>query len=132
MSMARTLAGVGALYVTPVPTSLTKDVEPLTPLHRLYVEASPFVLIATSGPAGVAWSPRGDAPGLARAAADRTRHIRDRRGNSRRDTLRNLVVDPRIGLLCLVPGIGVTLRVNGTVELSIGLQLRESFCVEGK
>src|SRR4051794_24889765 len=129
MSMVRTLAELEALYDTPVPTSLIKEVEHLTPLHRLYVEASPFVLIATSGPDGVDCSPRAAAPGFVRVVDDRTPHTPDRRGNNRLDTLRNLVVDPRIGLLFLVPGIGVTLRVNGNVELSIDLQLREAFSV---
>src|SRR3954451_6399073 len=132
MSMVRTLAELEALYDTPVPTSPTKEVEHLTPLHRLYVEASPFVLIATSGPDGVDCSPRGDAPGFVRVVDDRTLHIPDRRGNNRLDTLRNLVVDPRIGLLFLVPGIGVTLRINGTAELSTDLALRESFAMGDK
>lgn len=65
-------------------------------------------------------------------ADERTLLIPDRRGNNRLDTLRNLVVDPRIGLLFLVPGIGVTLRVNGTAELSTDLELRQSFEIDGK
>jgi len=132
MSTVRTLAELEALYDTPVPTSIIKEVDHLTPLHRLYVEASPFVVIATSGPGGLDCSPRGDAPGFVRPVDERTLHIPDRRGNNRLDTLRNLVVDPRIGLLFLVPGIGVTLRVNGTVELSTDLELRQSFAVVGK
>ena len=132
MSTVRTLAELEALYDTPVPTSLIKEVDHLTALHRLYVEASPFVIVATCGPDGLDCSPRGDTPGFVRVVDDRTLHIPDRRGNNRLDTLRNLVVDPRIGLLFLVPGIGVTLRVNGTVELSTDLELRQSFVVEGK
>src|SRR3954453_10395991 len=132
MSTVRTLAELEALYDKPVPTSIIKEVDHLTPLHRLYVEASPFVILATCGPDGLDCSPRGDAPGFVRAVDERTLHIPDRRGNNRLDTLRNLVVDPRIGLLFLVPGIGVTLRVNGTVELSTDLELRQSFVVEGK
>src|SRR3954462_7908213 len=132
MSMVRTLAELEALYDTPVPTSLTKEVEHLTPLHRLYVEASPFVLIATSGPDGVDCSPRGDAPGFVRVVDDRTLHIPDRRGNNRLDTLRNLVVDPRIGLLFLVPGIGITLRVNGTAGVSTDPELLDPSPADGK
>jgi uncharacterized protein len=132
MSTVRTLAELEALYDTPVATSLIKEVDHLTALHRLYVEASPFVVMATCGPDGLDCSPRGDAPGFVRVVDDRTLHIPDRRGNNRLDTLRNLVVDPRIGLLFLVPGIGVTLRVNGTVELSTDVELRQSFVVEGK
>src|SRR3954449_2971533 len=111
---------------------MIKEVDHLTPLHRVYVEASPFVLLATAGPGGLDCSPRGDAPGFVRVVDERTLMMPDRRGNNRLDTLRNLILDPRIGLLFLVPGIGVTLRVNGTVELSTDLELRESFAVEGK
>ena len=132
MSIIRTVAELDALYDAPVPTSITKEVGCLTDLHRAYVEASPFVIVATSGPGGVDCSPRGDPPGFVRVADERTLQMPDRRGNNRLDTLRNLVVDPRIGLLFLVPGIGVTLRVNGTAELSTDAALRESFAIEGK
>jgi len=132
MSIIRTVAELEALYDAPVPTSITKEVGHLTDLHRAYVEASPFVIVATSGPGGVDCSPRGDPPGFVRVADERTLLMPDRRGNNRLDTLRNLVVDPRIGLLFLVPGVGVTLRVNGTAELSTDAGLRESFAFDGK
>lgn len=132
MSIIRTVAELEALYDAPVPTSITKEVGHLTDLHRAYVEASPFVIVATSGPGGVDCSPRGDPPGFVRVADERTLLMPDRRGNNRLDTLRNLVVDPRIGLLFLVPGVGVTLRVNGTAELSTDAGLRESFAIDGK
>lgn len=132
MSTIRTLDELAALYDDPVPTSITKEIDHLTELHREYVGASPFVLMATSGPQGLDCSPRGDPPGFVRVVDERTLLLPDRRGNNRLDTLRNLVVDPRIGLLFLVPGIGVTLRVNGTAELSTDLALRESFAMDGK
>jgi uncharacterized protein len=132
MSTIRTLAELEALYDIPVPTSVTKEIDHITPLHSAYIEASPFVVVATSGPGGVDCSPRGDPAGFVRVANERTLLVPDRRGNNRLDTLRNLVVDPRIGLLFLVPGVGVTLRVNGTAELSTDLELRESFAIEGK
>jgi len=132
MTTIRTLEELGALYDAPVPTSITKEIDHLTQLHCAYIEASPFVLVATSGPGGLDCSPRGDPPGFVRLRDERTLLMPDRRGNNRLDTLRNLVVDPRIGLLFLVPGIGVTLRVNGTAELSTDLELRESFAMEGK
>jgi uncharacterized protein len=128
----RTLAELEALYDVPVPTSITKEIDHLTPLHGAYIEASPFVLIATSGLDGIDCSPRGDPAGFVRVVDERTLLIPDRRGNNRLDTLRNLVEDPRIGLLFLVPGIGVTLRVNGTAELSTDPELRESFAIDGK
>ncbi len=132
VSTIRTVAELEALYDVPVPTSVTKEIDHLTELHCAYIEASPFVVVATSGPDGLDCSPRGDPPGFVRVRDERTLLMPDRRGNNRLDTLRNLVVDPRIGLLFLVPGIGVTLRVNGTVELSTDLELRKSFEMEGK
>ena len=132
MATIRTLEELEALYDAPVPTSITKEIDHITELHAAYIEASPFVIVATSGPAGVDCSPRGDPPGFVKVLDERTLLMPDRRGNNRLDTLRNLVVDPRIGLLFLVPGIGVTLRVNGTAELSTDLELRESFVMDGK
>jgi uncharacterized protein len=128
----RTVAELAALYDEPQESSLLKEVDHLTDLHARYVEASPFVLIATNGPEGLDCSPRGDAPGFVRVAdGGRTLLLPDRRGNNRLDSLRNIVVDGRVGLLFLVPGIGVALRVNGTAELSTDDALRESFTVRG-
>ena len=101
-------------------------------MHRAYIEASPFVLVATSGLDGIDCSPRGDPPGFVRVVDEQTLLMPDRRGNNRLDTLRNLVVDPRIGLLFLVPGVGVTLRVNGTAEISTDVELRGSFAMGDK
>jgi uncharacterized protein len=132
MPTIRTLDELEALYSAPVPTSITKEIDHLTELHRAYIEASPFVLVATSGLDGIDCSPRGDPPGFVRVVDERTLLMPDRRGNNRLDTLRNLVVDPRIGLLFLVPGIGVTLRVNGIAEISTDVELRESFAMGDK
>jgi PPOX class probable FMN-dependent enzyme len=132
MSTIRTLDELEALYSAPVPTSITKEIDHLTELHRAYIEASPFVLVATSGLDGIDCSPRGDPPGFVRVVDEQTLLMPDRRGNNRLDTLRNLVVDPRIGLLFLVPGVGVTLRVNGTAEISTDVELRESFAMGDK
>lgn len=132
MAIVRTLAELEALYDQPVPTSLTKEVAHLTPLHEEYIRASPFVVVASAGPGGLDCSPRGDPAGFVHVADERTLLLPDRRGNNRLDTLRNLVVDPRIGLLFLVPGVGVTLRVNGTAELSTDADLRARFEMQGK
>jgi PPOX class probable FMN-dependent enzyme len=132
MGIVRSIEELAALYDTPLQSSLTKEIDHLTDLHRRYVEASPFVLVATNGPDGLDCSPRGDAPGFVRVADERTLLLPDRRGNNRLDTLRNIVVDGRVGLLFLVPGVGVTLRVNGTAELSTDDALRASFVVRGK
>jgi uncharacterized protein len=131
MGIVRTVEELTALYDAPMESSLAKEIDHLTDLHRAYVEASPFVLVATSGPEGLDCSPRGDEPGFVRVADPRTLLLPDRRGNNRLDTLRNIVVDGRVGLLFLVPGVGVTLRVNGTASLSTDPELRESFAVRG-
>lgn len=102
----------------PAPLSLRKEVDHLTPAYAALVAASPFVVVATHGPEGIDQSPRGDAPGFIHVRDDRTLAIPDRRGNNRLDTLRNLLHDPRIGLLFLVPGLGEELRVRGTAIVS--------------
>lgn len=132
MAAIRTLAELGALYDAPVATSITKEIDHLTEQHRAYVEASPFVVIATSGPGGLDCSPRGDPAGFVRVEDERTLLVPDRRGNNRLDTLRNLIADPRIGLLFFVPGVGVTLRVNGTAEISADDDLRARFTMGDK
>lgn len=132
MSIVRTLDELEALYDVPVPNSVTKELDHLLPEHRAYVEASPFVLLATNGPGGLDCSPRGDPAGFVRVEGERTLLLPDRRGNNRLDSLRNIVVDPRVGLLFLVPGVNVTLRVNGTAVLSTDEELRTRFAIDGK
>lgn len=127
-----TLAELEALYGAPVTMAITKEIDHLLDEHRAYVDASPFVIVATNGPGGLDCSPRGDPPGFVRVLDERTLLIPDRRGNNRLDTLRNIVEDPRIGLLFLVPGIGVTLRVNGTAVISTDAELRASFAIDAK
>ena len=132
-SIIRTVDELEALYDAPVGTSITKEIPTISPLHAEYVAASPFVVIATAGPDGLDCSPRGDPAGFVRVADDgRTLWLPDRRGNNRLDTLRNIVVDPRIALLFLVPGVNITLRVNGTAVLSTDEALRASLEIEGK
>jgi hypothetical protein len=132
VAIIRTVDELTALYDAPVASSLVKEVDRITPLHRAYIEASPFVLIASSGPGGLDCSPRGDPAGFVEVVDERTLHLPDRRGNNRLDTLSNLVVDPRIGLLFLIPGIGVTLRVNGTAILCTDAELLERHAMGGK
>ena len=131
--MVRTIAELESLYDTPAQTSLDKVVPVVTPLHREYIDASPFVVIATCGADGLDCSPRGDPAGFVRVSDDgATLWLPDRRGNNRLDTLRNIVDDGRIALLFLVPGIGITLRVNGTAVLDTDDALRAWFEIEGK
>ena len=125
-------AALETLYGAPNPNSLAKEVPFLHSHYRKFLEAAPFVSIATVGPGGMDCSPRGDAPGFVRAHDEKTVMIPDRRGNNRIDTLKNLVADPRIGLLFLIPGIGETLRINGRARISIDPALLAMFAVDDK
>ncbi|WP_144428125.1 pyridoxamine 5'-phosphate oxidase family protein [Azospirillum thiophilum] len=126
------LAMLEALYGEPAAPSLAKEVPALTPGYRRLIEASPFLILATSGPGGLDASPRGDGPGFVRVADERTLLIPDRRGNNRIDSLRNILADPRVGLLFLVPGMNETLRVNGRATIDADRDLCDSFAVDGK
>lgn len=131
MTRIATLEALEALYGTPAETSLAKEVDYVTPEYRVVIEASPFVALATVGPEGLDCSPRGDGRGFVRIVDDRTLVLPDRRGNNRMDALRNVIRDPRVALLFLVPGSGTTLRVNGRAEISADPELLASFAVEG-
>jgi PPOX class probable FMN-dependent enzyme len=122
-----------ALYGESSPAALTKELDYLHPHYRAMIEASPFLAMATSGAGGLDVTPRGDPVGQFVAIADdRTLLIPDRRGNNRVDSLRNLITDPRIALLFLIPGVGETLRVNGRAEISIDPALLARFPMQGK
>jgi len=121
-----------ALYGFPGETSLVKELDHIIPEYAAFITASPFVALATAGPEGLDCSPRGDLAGFVRVHDDRTLMMPDRRGNNRADSLRNILRDPRVGLLFLVPGSGTTLRVNGRATISVDPDLCASFIVEGK
>ncbi len=126
------LADLEALYGEPNPASLLKETDRITPEYRAFVEAAPFAVLATAGPEGLDCSPRGDGPGFVRVADERTLLIPDRRGNNRIDSLRNILRNPRVALLFLIPGVGETLRVNGRAGISAAPDLLQSFEVQGK
>ncbi len=127
-----TLAELEALYPKPLEASVKKELPALNEYYREIIAASPFATIASSGPDGMDCSPRGDGAGFVQVLDDRTLAIPDRRGNNRLDTLRNIVVDPRVALLFLIPGYNETLRVNGQAYLTLDVQLLETFKVNGK
>lgn len=127
-----TEAELDSLYGEPVPTSILKEIDQISVDYGRYISASPFVILATSGPEGLDCSPRGDPAGFVRVANPKTLMIPDRRGNNRIDSLRNIVRDPRVALLFLIPGSGTTMRVNGKAELSVDPYLCESFAMDGK
>lgn len=121
------------IYATgPAESARVKVTDHVHPLYRPWIEASPFAVLATLGPHGLDTSPRGDAPGFVAIADERTLLLPDRRGNQRIDSLRNLVHDPRLALLFLIPGQGEALRVNGSGRISTHPALRERFAVDGR
>jgi hypothetical protein len=130
--LVTSLADLESLYGEIAPASLLKETDRITPEYRAFIEAAPFAALATAGPEGLDCSPRGDGPGFVRVADERTLLIPDRRGNNRIDSLRNILRDPRVGLLFLVPGVGETLRVNGRAAISVAPDLLRSFEVQGK
>jgi uncharacterized protein len=133
MSIITSVEQLEALYTpAPVAASTVKVAHRMTPQYRRLIEASPFAALATIGPEGVDCSPRGDQPGFVRIHDDQTMMMPDRRGNNRIDSLRNIVRDPRVAFLFLLPGSGTTFRANGRAHLSIDPDLLESFEVEGK
>jgi uncharacterized protein len=128
-----TLPELLALYGEVNPNSLRKEAPQLTPAYRKWIEAAPFFAIATSGPGGLDCSPRGDAPGqLFHVLDDKTIAIPDRRGNNRLDTLKNLVADPRVALLFLLPGFNECVRINGRATLTTDPEMRARFDMDGK
>ena len=128
----RDLAALEALYGTVNEVSALKEISYLHPHYAAFVKASPFAVLATVGPHGLDASPRGDAPGFIEIVDDKTLLLADRRGNNRIDSLRNVIFSPRVALLCMIPGIGETLRVNGTAEISVDPDLLARFAVGDK
>jgi PPOX class probable FMN-dependent enzyme len=126
------LDALDALYAGVDERSIVKVTNHVHPMYRAWIEASPFALLSTVGPEGVDASPRGDGPGFVTVEDPHTLLLPDRRGNNRVDTLRNIVRDPRVALLFLVPGLGETMRVNGTGVVLVEPALLDRFAVNGK
>jgi uncharacterized protein len=122
-----------ALLGEPAAIVRAKVADRLNDLTRRFVALSPFVLLATSAPDGTCdVSPRGDPPGFVHVLDERTLLLPDRPGNNLADSLRNVLRNPHVGLLFLVPGVGDTLRVNGRATLVTDEGLLASCAVEGK
>jgi len=131
-NMVSTIAELEAIYGEPLAQSLVKEIDYISDHYRAFIEKSPFMVLASVAEEGVDCSPRGDPSGFVRVVDEKTVMIPDRRGNNRIDTLRNLVRDPRVSLLFLVPGVGETLRINGRAAISVDPDLCASFDMNGK
>ena len=128
-----TMAELEALYTEGVyPPAKVKETDRITNAYRELVEASPFFALATNGPDGLDCSPRGDPKGFVRVLDDKTVVVPDRRGNNRIDSLRNLIHDPRVALLFLIPGVSETLRIMGRASICTDAELCASFTMQGK
>jgi PPOX class probable FMN-dependent enzyme len=130
-NLIRDEAALEALYGESPPGAILKEIDYIHPHYRAMIEASPFVVVATSGPEGLDCSPRGDPAGFVHVIDEKTVLIPDRRGNNRIDSLRNIVRDDRVALLFLIPGVGETLRINGRATISIAPELIGRFPYRG-
>jgi len=130
--LVTTMEGLEALYGEPYGPSIAKEIDHVNASYRAFIEAAPFFALATCGPEGLDCSPRGDARGFVRVLDGKTLLIPDRRGNNRIDSLRNLIRDPRVALLFLIPGVSETLRVIGRASISADPALAASFIVNDK
>ena len=121
-----------ALFGQPAQASLAKELDHIDEYYRQWIAASPFLALATVGPDGLDCSPRGDPRGFVDVVDANTVILPERRGNNRIDSLRNLITDPRVALLFLIPGLGETLRINGRARISTDPVLLARYAMDGK
>ena len=125
------VAALERIYGAPSGAAVAKELDYLHPHYQLLIAKSPFVVLATGGPGGLDTSPRGDSPGFVIVENEKTLLLPDRKGNNRIDSLRNIVADPRVALLFMIPGVGETLRVNGRAAITTAPAVLERFRTEG-
>jgi len=130
--MIETIEELEALYGTPKKGALVKVTTHIIAEYRAYIEASPFVALATVGPEGTDCTPRGDEGQVVFIEDETTLHLPDRFGNNRMDSLRNLVQDPRCSLMFLIPGSQTVIRVNCTAKISVEAGLLARYAHMGK
>jgi len=128
-----TLDALTQHYSAPRESSTSKIQYGLNSAMQQWLQHSPFFILASTTATGLDCSPRGDAPGKAFCVLDKkTIAIPDRRGNNRIDTLRNIIDDPRVGLVFLIPGIAEALRIKGRASISIKPELLDLFVLDGE
>lgn len=132
MTIVTSVEQLNALYGEPSEASLVKVTNYLLPEYRAMIEASPFMALATVAPEGLDCSPRGDAGSVIHIEDERTLMLPDWRGNNRIDSLSNIVRDPRVGLMFLIPGSNTTMRLNGRAVVRIDEALTQRFVMDGK
>jgi PPOX class probable FMN-dependent enzyme len=120
------------LYAVPASRAQIKEIDHIGRHYRAFIERSPFVVLATGGTEGFDCSPRGGNPGFVRVQDDRTLLLPDHLGNNRLDSLTNIVRDPRVAMLFLIPGCSETLRTYGRAAISAHHAMLGSFAVDGR
>ncbi|WGS53925.1 pyridoxamine 5'-phosphate oxidase family protein [Paraburkholderia sp. D15] len=130
--MLTTIEQLEAIYGQPQERAVRKEIPYINEDYRAFIEVAPFVVLATAGPEGLDCSPRGDTPGFVRVIDEHTLALPDRPGNNRIDSLRNVIVQPQLALLFVIPGVGESLRVNGRGRITNEDKWLDSFAVEGK
>ncbi|MFN3318197.1 MAG: pyridoxamine 5'-phosphate oxidase family protein [Allorhizobium sp.] len=132
MTIITSVDELTAIYGAVSEASIAKVTRSLTPAYRRMIDMSPFVALATVGPEGLDCSPRGDRGTVVRIEDDRTLALPDWRGNNRVDSLMNIVRDPRVALMFLIPGSNSVMRINGRAVVSIAPDLLQSFQMDGR
>jgi PPOX class probable FMN-dependent enzyme len=127
-----TLAELEGMFDAVKEVSVVKEIEHIDGNYRAMIASSPFFVLATAGATALDCSPRGDHAGFVEVLDEKTLVVPDRRGNNRIDSLRNLMVDPRVALLFLIPGVGETLRVNGRARVNRDPQVLSRLAVRGQ
>ncbi|MEM9574860.1 MAG: pyridoxamine 5'-phosphate oxidase family protein [Pseudomonadota bacterium] len=126
------IAALEGLYGTPGQASVVKVADRLTNEYSKLIQASPFFALGSVGPEGLDCSPRGELGGAFAIHDEKTIIIPDRRGNNRLDSLRNIVVNPEIAMLFLIPGSHTTIRLNGTAIVTADAELLAANERDGK
>ena len=119
------------LYDAPSERAILKQIDRVDAHCRVFIAASPLLMLSTCGDKGADCSPRGGAPGFVHVASEKLLVIPDSKGNNRLDSLRNIISNPAVGILFLVPGVNETLRVNGRAYVTQDAALRAPFETAG-
>ena len=132
-SFVTSIEGLASLYAPPAERVVKATLDHVNSVGRAFINASPFLVMATGSENGFDCSPKGDQPGFVQVSEDgRTLLIPDRRGNNKIDGLKNLAENSQIGLIFFVPGANETYRVNGRARISTDAEFRRRFSVKGK
>ncbi|WP_373356584.1 pyridoxamine 5'-phosphate oxidase family protein [Pseudoroseicyclus sp. CXY001] len=133
MEFVETVEQLRARYGAPGEGAVRKVLPMIDDHSRAFLARSPFVLIGSQSPDGRAdVTPKGDAPGFVKVLDAQTLAIPDRPGNRRLDTWENIIANPSVGMIALVPGMQETLRINGEARLTFDEGLCEELGMNGR